>query len=335
MMAQTASTSSTTASAGDLGRRGENLSILIPTYNCAEYLRETLKSLRAQGGVLDEAEIEIVDDCSTKDDPEAAAREVWGDRVSFYRHAKNLGPIGNFNACLERAHRPWIHILHGDDVVMPGAYVEFSKGVQALPDTLAVFAQSIFMDEKGIWNGITPPLGPDWVGRYRYRPFEWRVNPVQFAGVLISQEAVKCVGGFDPRFIHVADYNLWWRLAKTGRVAYVNKGIAGHRMFEGNHSSSLMRSGRNIAESIEQAKLVFADFTSSTEPRGIAETPREFWVARVHEVVLQSRNFLDDADSYHKNVAVLKSLPAGVVQRRLFWRLRLERLKRILSADKR
>src|ERR1700677_3405370 len=133
-----------TASAVGLGARGENLSILIPTFNCAKYLRETLESLKQQGSAIDEAQIEIVDDCSTKDDPEAAAREGWGDRVTLFRHPQNVGATRNFNACLERARQPWIHILHGDDIVMPGAYVEFNKAIQTVPDAIAVFAQCLY-----------------------------------------------------------------------------------------------------------------------------------------------------------------------------------------------
>jgi glycosyltransferase involved in cell wall biosynthesis len=45
-------------------------SVMIPTHNCARYLRETLTSVLAQDPGPDVMQIEVVDDHSTKDDPE-------------------------------------------------------------------------------------------------------------------------------------------------------------------------------------------------------------------------------------------------------------------------
>ena len=40
-------------------------SVMIPTYNCARYLRETLASVLAQDPGPDQMQIEVIDDCST------------------------------------------------------------------------------------------------------------------------------------------------------------------------------------------------------------------------------------------------------------------------------
>ena len=50
-------------------------SVIIPTYNCAEFLKQTLQSVLAQDPGKALMKIIVVDDHSTKDDPEAVVKE--------------------------------------------------------------------------------------------------------------------------------------------------------------------------------------------------------------------------------------------------------------------
>ncbi|HZY25562.1 MAG TPA: glycosyltransferase, partial [Bacteroidales bacterium] len=76
---------------------------MIPTYNCAHYLRETIASVLAQDPGPEIMQIEVVDDHSTRDDPEVVVKELAGDRVGFYRQSQNVGYIKNFETCLQRS----------------------------------------------------------------------------------------------------------------------------------------------------------------------------------------------------------------------------------------
>src|SRR5689334_10657510 len=91
-------------------------SVMIPTYNSGEYLRETLESVLSQDLGEDDMQIEVIDGCSTEDDPEKITKELGQGRVAFYRLAKNQGPAHTFNVCIERSCGSWVHILHGDDI---------------------------------------------------------------------------------------------------------------------------------------------------------------------------------------------------------------------------
>jgi hypothetical protein len=53
---------------------------MIPTFNCATYLGERLESVLAPGS--EEMQIEVVDDCSDKDDPEKVVKDIG--RAGFY-----------------------------------------------------------------------------------------------------------------------------------------------------------------------------------------------------------------------------------------------------------
>ena len=290
-----------------IGLRGENLSIMIPTYNCAEYLRQTLLSLQAQGDAIAEAQIEVVDDCSTKDDPEAVVREVWGERVQFYRHPANQGPCKNFNACLERAQRPWIHLLHGDDTVLPGCYQQANKISLEFPDCLAVFAPVLFINEKNVWLNVMQPLGPDAQGMLEYSPYLWRNCPVQFAGNLFTKEILALAGGgFDASFVHANDWNLWWRMAKTGRVAYSSQCAGAYRIFAGNHTSTLMKTGKNIDEYLEQLRRLQL---SLAETGHAWVKSKDLYQPQFIVLMLQAQKFATDRTAFRANLSRLPRFP--------------------------
>src|SRR4051794_18478975 len=85
-------------------------SVMIPTFNCAKYLRRCLESVLAQDPGASRMEIEVIDDCSTKDDPAAVVQEVGKGRVRFHRNVPNQGVTRNFNICVERSSGQLVHI---------------------------------------------------------------------------------------------------------------------------------------------------------------------------------------------------------------------------------
>ena len=70
----------------------------------------------------------------------------------------------------------------------------------------------------------------------------------QFAGTVFRRSAVEQIGGFHPQFIHAADWDMWRRLAVHGPVVYDPTVLACYRMFAGNDSSRLIRTGANMAD---------------------------------------------------------------------------------------
>ena len=97
---------------------------MIPTYNCANYLKVTLASVLAQDPGEAIMEIIVVDDYSTKDDPEAVVKEYGQGRVQFIRQEKNVGKVKNYETGLRASRGRYIHQLHGDDLVYDGFYKE-------------------------------------------------------------------------------------------------------------------------------------------------------------------------------------------------------------------
>ena len=136
-------------------------SVMIPTYNCAHYLRETLVSVLAQDPGPDIMQIEVVDDCSTRDDPEKVVSEVGQNRVKFYRQPQNVGYIRNFETCLRRSRGRLVHLLHGDDYVRDGFYSRLQRAFHESPQIGAAYCRHIVADEQGHWQRISELEQPE------------------------------------------------------------------------------------------------------------------------------------------------------------------------------
>ena len=146
-------------------------SVMIPTYNCANYLRETLASVLAQDLGSEIMQIEVVDDFSTKDDPKAVVEELGKGRVSFYQQPENVGHVKNFETCLKRSRGQLVHLLHGDDCVKQGFYRKLQLAFEENPEIGSAFCRPIIMDENshslGTWKLEEPESGilSNWLER--------------------------------------------------------------------------------------------------------------------------------------------------------------------------
>src|SRR5688572_7606167 len=95
-------------------------SVMIPVYNCMNYLSQTLSSVLSQDMGVSAMEIVVVDDCSNDGNVEELVNSIGNHRVRYFRQEKNVGSLKNFETCLNIARGHFIHLLHGDDYVMEG-----------------------------------------------------------------------------------------------------------------------------------------------------------------------------------------------------------------------
>jgi glycosyltransferase involved in cell wall biosynthesis len=102
---------------------------MIPTYNPRpNFLEETLTSVLQQDPGPEQMQIEVVDDGSNDDTASEVTRRVGAGRVMFHHESENQGLANSWNRCVERARGDWVHILHQDDIVLPGFYDLLRKG---------------------------------------------------------------------------------------------------------------------------------------------------------------------------------------------------------------
>lgn len=223
-------------------------SVMIPTYNGTKYLEQTLRSVLEQAPNPDEMQIEVIDDCSTQDDPEAIVRAIGQNRILFYRQPHNVGQIANWNTCIQRAHGRWVHILHQDDIVMSGFYSSLREALEKEPTIGAAFCRYIYMDEDSHWQNLsplerrTPGILSDLLERLAV------VQLIQFPSIVVRRNVYEEVGGFCPEACSAADWEMWKRIAAHYPIWYDPQVLACFRLHSASESSRLIKSGTNIAD---------------------------------------------------------------------------------------
>lgn len=231
-------------------------SVVIPTYNPnPDYLEKTLKSIVEQDLGVDQMQIEVVDDRSTQNDPEELVTRIGQGRVSFYRHPKNLGLIGNWNACIERARGHWVHILHQDDLVKPGFYNRLQTAFEQEPTVGAAFCRYFYMDEKGYEQALsplereTPGVISNWIERIAVS------QRIECPSIVVKREVYEKLGGYCKEVHYAADWEMWKRIAAHYSVWYEPKLLASYRSHSFSETSRLTKSGANIADTRKAIKI--------------------------------------------------------------------------------
>lgn len=222
-------------------------SVMIPTYNCAGLLRETLESVLVQAPGPERMQIEVVDDCSTKDDPEGVVRELGGGRVAFYRQPANGGAVRNFNTCVLRSRGRYVHILHGDDLVETDFYQRMAAAAEQYPQAAILAARCCDVDESGAPKAYSPRV-PDFEQfSTDPRPLLYQ-NPFRTPGMVVRRDFYEAHGGFLEPLIHAADWEMWVRAVAEGGIHMLEHPLARYRDFGGNDTSRLARSGENYRD---------------------------------------------------------------------------------------
>jgi len=203
---------------------------MIPTFNCSRYLGETLSSVLAQDPGPDLMQIEVVDDHSSEDDPQAVVQRIGQGRVQFYRQPGNVGVAKNFATCLNRSRGRLVHLLHGDDCVRNGFYAKLGQAFEARPDIGAAFCRHIFMDADGHTLSVSPLEQRDSgildQGLERLAQEQRIMTP----SIVVRRAVYEELGGFDSRLICSEDWEMWVRIAARYPIWYEAEPLALYRM---------------------------------------------------------------------------------------------------------
>lgn len=222
------------------------VSVIIPAYNCAAYIREAVDSALAQD--YPALEVIVVDDGSS--DGTGAALAAYGERIRLLSQ-RNRGCAAARNLGLAHARGSHVAFLDGDDVWRPD---KIRRQIEAMRRSGHRMAYSRFIvwhpDGDGSYPSAERMFGTDGAAHVSDCALVTGATYdallldciVWTSTVLIEKSALMEAGGFDESLQLGEDYDLWLRLSRRLSMLGIEEPTALYRQ----HPASITRGARAI-----------------------------------------------------------------------------------------
>ncbi len=193
-----------------------SVSIIIPTYNRADLICETLESIFAQ--TFCDYEIIVVDDGSDQDIP--ATITTAGHPINYQR-IDHAGQGAARNIGMHLAQGQYVTFLDSDDLWAPPFLKKMTAALADNPLAGWVYCDYSTFDEQGELHPAYLPPAQKICGNLFAALLEG--NFLCVGGLLFRRECFATVGGFDPELPPVEDWDLWLRVARQYDAVYVDE----------------------------------------------------------------------------------------------------------------
>jgi glycosyltransferase involved in cell wall biosynthesis len=222
------------------------ISVIIPTHNSAAYLSEAICGVLGQ--TFQDFELIVVDDGSTDNTQEVVG--LFGERIRYISQDR-AGPSTARNHGILESSGDLIAFLDADDVWLPTKLAKQVDFLKQHPEAVLVYTDYNRSSEPGSSN------------ESRLKVFKPRTaedsfhqlldeNFIATSSVMVRREALANSGLFDPGLRGSEDFDLWLRLARTGRFAFLDEVL----VFARQHSGNTSRTVEFIRHQIRAARLM-------------------------------------------------------------------------------
>ena len=206
------------------------VSVIMPTYNSAQYLSDAIRSTLDQS--YGDFELVVVDDGST-DETTKILGSVSDSRLHVVSLPRNSGLAAARNAGLEVSRGELIAWLDSDDMSRRDRLARQVSVLRRRP-------------EVGLCGSWVKTFGDSSVKTWRY-PRRAGVlasrmlfdDPFATSSVMVRRQAIVEAGGFDESFAPAEDYDLWERLSQGWQLVNVPRFLTSYRLHESQTSVRL------------------------------------------------------------------------------------------------
>lgn len=186
------------------------ISVIVPTYNRADLISETIESILNQ--TYKNFELIIVDDGST-DNTEEVIRKFKDSRIKYIKTDNWGGPARPRNTGIKKAKGEYIAFCDDDDIWLPEKLEKQIRVFQISNETAMLYTRFKTIEGDVISNRIFPENGKYKSGNI-FKSLYLR-SFIACSSVVVKRSVLDQVGLFntDPNLIAIEDTDLWLRIA--------------------------------------------------------------------------------------------------------------------------
>lgn len=203
------------------------VSIIMPSYNTAKYISDSINSVLYQ--TYKNWELIIVDDCSTDNTDEAVKPFLSDNRIRYLKNEKNSGAAVSRNYALREAKGKWIAFLDSDDLWEKD---KLEKQISFMEKNGYKFSYTdyIEIDENSEPLGVTV-TGPKVISKTKMFDYCW----MGCLTVMYDSEAVGLIQIEDIKKNN--DYAMWLKVCKNADCFLLDEKLASYRKRKGSISN--------------------------------------------------------------------------------------------------
>jgi glycosyltransferase involved in cell wall biosynthesis len=209
------------------------VSIIIPTYNSAKYLRQAIDSVFKQS--FKDWELIIIDDASSDETTSLVSKYLdnassnYDSRVRYFKNETNLGisKTRNKGISLASADSKYIAMLDSDDIWLnPNKLTEQVTAIEHNPLLGIVGTWMTQIDENGVEIGRISAGVEDEEIRHSILHY----NNIAQSSVVFRKDAALAVGGYDESLATMEDHDLWLKIGTKWQFANIPTYALGYRV---------------------------------------------------------------------------------------------------------
>ena len=242
------------------------ISVLIPNYNYARFLPETLDSVLRQS--YQHFEIILSDDASD-DDSDAVCRSYAAAHpcIHYHRQPRNLGMVPNWNWCLQQARGSLIKPLMADDILShPEALERMARILTEQPDIALVTCARNVINENGHVRTCWQPLGKTdhriparlWRHQHLENHFPSVLNSIGEPTAVMFRMA-QAARGFDPQLRQLVDLEMWIHLLSFGDLYVFGEPLCSFRQ----HPSQQTAHNKTLYRHRQEEREIYCRYSPS------------------------------------------------------------------------
>jgi len=214
-------------------------SIIIPTYNRADILGDSIRSVLNQ--TYEDLELIVVDDAST-DNTDDVVRGFDDDRIKYLGHTENRGAPAARNTGIAEAEGDFVAFQDSDDEWLPTKLEKQMQAFRRTSSDVGVVYTGMLRIVDGERRYIPYPGVEQTDGDIRRSLSRQNFIPTQVATV--RRECFDEVGDFDENAWPLSDWELWIRISKRFRFELVDEALVTGEV----RSDSISKNARKKAE---------------------------------------------------------------------------------------